>query len=152
LGLVCFLVVVFAAAALGSVATSSSVRDWYVALEKPSWNPPAWLFGPVWTTLYVMMAVAAWSVWRERGWRGARGALALFGVQLGLNSLWSVLFFGLRAPGLALVEILLMWGAILATLVAFWRVRPLAGALLVPYLAWVSFAAVLNAVLWRLNA
>jgi tryptophan-rich sensory protein len=147
-----FLAAVAVVAAVGGAATASSVGTWYPALAKPAWTPPSWLFGPVWTALYAAMAVAGWAVWRARGWRQGRGPLVLFALQLLLNAAWSGLFFGLRAPGLALLGIALLWGAILATLVAFWRVRPLAGALLVPYLAWVSFAAALNAAIWRLNA
>lgn len=124
---------------------------WYDGLEKPSFNPPSWVFGPVWTTLYILMGVAAWLVW-ERYRDRARGALTLFVVQLIFNAAWSALFFGAQAPGLAFAEILVLWALILATVVAFWRWRPVAGALLLPYLAWVSFAAVLNFSLWRLNA
>ncbi|MCB1888719.1 MAG: tryptophan-rich sensory protein [Rhodocyclaceae bacterium] len=125
---------------------------WYVGLTKPSWNPPAWVFGPVWTFLYVTMGVAAWLVWRRAGWRGARGALLLFGLQLGLNALWSYVFFGAHLMGWGLVEMLVLWAAILATARAFARHSRTAGWLLAPYLAWVAFAAVLNFTLWRLNA
>jgi translocator protein len=124
---------------------------WYASLEKPAFNPPSWVFGPVWTALYVLMGVAAWLVW-ERFGGAARTALAVFGVQLAFNAAWSVLFFGLRSPGLAFAWIVILWSLIVATLVLFWRLRPLAGVLLVPYLAWVSFAAVLNLAIWRLNA
>lgn len=124
---------------------------WYAALEKPAFTPPAWLFGPVWTLLYAAMGVAAWLVWRTRGFSGAGGALALFFTQLALNALWTVLFFGLRAPGLALAEILVLSLAIGATTIAFWRHHPLAGALLVPYWLWVTFAAALNLRIWQLN-
>lgn len=125
--------------------------EWYAALRKPVWNPPNWIFGPVWAALYVTMAIAAWLVWLRGGFRGQRGGLSLFVLQLFLNALWSPLFFGLRSPGLALVNILLLWFALLVTIVAFWRTRPVAGAMLLPYLAWVSFATALNAALWRLN-
>lgn len=150
LGLAGWVGLCFAAAGLGGMATDTGA--WYDGLAKPSWNPPDWVFGPVWTTLFVMMGVAAWMVWKERGFGGARGELGLFGVQLALNVLWSVLFFALRRPDLAFFEVVVFWGAILATLLAFRRVRPLAGWLMVPYLAWVSFAAVLNFVIWRMNA
>ena len=140
------------AGALGSLATRSSVGSWYPTLQKPSWNPPSWVFGPVWTTLYVLMGVAAWWVWRAEAPAPQKSRAArLFWGQLLLNLLWSFLFFGLRSPGLALVEILLLWGAILLTLRAFWQVRPLAGALLVPYLAWVSYATALTAAITWLN-
>ncbi len=130
---------------------TSELRGWYAALHKPSWTPPAWLFGPAWTVLYISMAVAAWRVWREGGWRPHRVALGLFLLQLMFNGLWSPLFFGLHRPGLSLVDSVLIWLALLATLVAFWRVSPPAGALLVPYLAWVTFATALNFTIWRLN-
>jgi benzodiazapine receptor len=150
-GLIVAIVTVFAAAAVGGAATSSSVGTWYAALQKPSFNPPAWVFGPVWTVLYLMVAIAAWLIWLKHGIADAQLPLALFGLQLALNMAWSVLFFGLRNPGLALVDIALLWLAIVATLVAFWRLSPAAGALLLPYLAWVSFAAILNYSLWALN-
>jgi len=148
LGLAVWLVVSFSAAAVGS---GFMPGEWYAQLNKPAWNPPSWLFGPVWTVLYVMMALAAWLVWRRGGFAAQRRPLVLFFSQLGLNALWSPLFFGLRNPALAFVEILLLWCAILATLLAFWKVRSLAGILLAPYLAWVSFAAFLNFTLWRMN-
>ncbi len=141
----------FAAAAVGSVATSSSVGGWYRTLVKPPWTPPDWVFGPVWTLLYAAMGVAAWLVWRST--TAVRGrALALFGVQLALNAAWSWWFFGLRRIDWALVEILALWVAIALTIAAFARARPAAAWLMVPYLAWVSFAAVLNAALLRLNS
>jgi tryptophan-rich sensory protein len=150
-GLIVAIVTVFAAAAVGGAATSSSVGTWYAALQKPSFNPPAWVFGPVWTVLYLTMAIAAWLIWLRHGIADAQLPLALFGLQLALNMAWSVLFFGLRNPGLALVDIALLWLAIVATLVAFWRLSPAAGALLLPYFAWVSFAVILNYSLWALN-
>lgn len=142
---------VLAALAAGWIGSRFTPGEWYAGLAKPSWNPPGSVFGPVWTVLYVLMGVAAWLVWRRGGFAGARVALSLFLVQLTLNALWSWLFFGLQNPPLAFVEILVLWCAILATLVSFWKVRPAAGALLVPYLGWVSFAAALNLQLWRLN-
>ena len=146
-----FLLICFAAGAIGSAFTARAIPDWYVGLRKPTWTPPDWVFGPVWSALYLMMGLAAWLVWRKAGWTGATTALALFGVQLVLNVLWSALFFGLRAPGAAFVEIVILWAMIAATLVAFWQVTPLAGALFVPYLAWVAFAAALNLAVWRMN-
>ena len=147
-----FLAVPVVVGAGSGFATMGGVRDWYPTLVRPSFAPPTWVFGPVWTTLYLMMGFAAWLVWQRRG-TGAqvRTALVLFTVQLVLNALWSPLFFGLRSPGLALAEIVVLWWAILATLVVFWKVRPVAGGLLVPYLAWVSFATILNAGFWLLN-
>ena len=152
IGLAVFVLVCFAAAGLGGIVTTPNIPTWYADLAKPVWTPPDWLFGPVWTLLYLIMAIAAWLVWRQTGLVGAKLPLALFAVQLVLNSLWSVLFFGLRSPGAAVVDIVLLWAAILATLIAFWMRSMLAGVMLVPYLVWVSFAAVLNVAIWRLNA
>lgn len=142
----------FAAAGLGSLATAPRIPNWYADLDKPAWTPPGWVFGPVWSVLYLMMAVAAWLVWRNSAGRERRLPLGLFAVQLVLNCLWSFLFFGLQNPLAALIEIGLLWAAILATAVAFRPRSRLAAMLLVPYLAWVSFAAVLNFAIWRLNA
>lgn len=143
---------VLAALAAGWIGSNFMPGEWYASLAKPSWNPPSSVFAPVWTALYVLMGVAAWLVWREVGFSGARLALLLFIIQLVLNALWSYLFFGLQRPMIAFIEILVLWCAILATLVSFWKVRPGAGALLIPYLCWVSFASALNYQLWRLNA
>ena len=151
IGLVASSLIWFAAAGLGSLVTTPQIPNWYADLAKPAWTPPDWIFGPVWTLLYVMMAVAAWLVWRLDGFAGAKVPLALFAIQLVLNSIWSVLFFGLQNPGAAAVEIVLLWAAILATLVTFWKRSKWAGGLLVPYLAWVSFAAVLNVAIWRMD-
>ena len=137
---------------LSGFATSRGVVTWYPTLAKPSFNPPSWVFGPVWTMLYILMGIAAFLVWRKGlATAGVRSALSLFGVQLALNGLWSFLFFGLHSPGWALAEIVVLWLAIVATLVAFWRLTTAAGWLLAPYLAWVSFAAVLNGSIWALN-
>lgn len=124
---------------------------WYGALEQPAWAPPDWVFGPVWTALYFSMGVSAWLVWRARGFSGAGGALGAFIVQLTLNGIWSWIFFGLQRPGLALVEIVALWAVLVVTVIAFWAVRPLAGGLLLPYLGWVTYAALLNAAIWQLN-
>lgn len=140
------------AGAIGGVATSSSVSVWYPTLAKPPWTPPPWLFGPVWTLLYVMMAVAAWLVWRTSGGRQRAVALGLFVAQLVLNATWSILFFGMRSPLLGLIDILLLWVLIGAVVVAFFRVAKVAGALMLPYWAWVSFAVALNLAIWRMNA
>jgi tryptophan-rich sensory protein len=140
---------VFATAAIGALA-SRGAADFYQGLQLPAWAPPASVFGPVWTVLYVLMAVAAWLVWRT-GAEDRRAALALFVVQLALNALWSWLFFGFHLGGLALANIVVLLVMIFSALVAFWRIRALAGAMLVPYLLWVSFAAMLNLVAWRLN-
>jgi len=140
-----------AAGGLGAVATSRSVASWYPVLNKPSWTPPNWLFGPVWTLLYIAMGVAVWRVARTADRQRVGGAIALFAAQLLLNAGWSFLFFGARRPGWAALEILALWAAIAATLRAFARIDPWAAGLLVPYLAWVSYAAALNLAIWRLN-
>lgn len=148
LGLGGWLLACFAAAAMGGWFPPG---EWYASLQKPAWNPPGWIFGPVWTALYTMMAVAAWLVWRQGGWEKQRRPLLIFLAQLTLNALWTPLFFGLHWPGVAFAEIMLLWLAIAATIAAFRPVSRPAMLLLVPYLAWVSFAAVLNFTLWRLN-
>jgi tryptophan-rich sensory protein len=150
LGLLGWLVATFAAGSVGAIASARSAA-FYGQLVQPSWAPPAWLFGPVWSVLYVLMAVAAWLVWRERGWRGAPGALGLFAVQLVANALWTWLFFVLHAGALSLGEIVVLWLLIAATIALFWSVQRVAALLLVPYLVWVSFAAALTVSLWRLN-
>jgi len=146
-----FIAAAFTAAAIGGAATASSVREWYPLLTKPAWNPPGWIFGPVWTALYLMMSVAAWRVWQRREQPGAPTALTLFFVQLALNALWSVLFFGLRSPGFALAEIVALWICLVLVQRAFWRLDRAAGWLWLPYLLWVSFAAVLNTAIFALN-
>lgn len=151
-GLLVSIIVCFGAAALGAAATSSSVSGWYQTIAKPSWNPPDWIFGPVWSALYLTMAVAAWLVWRRGGWTQARPAMMWFGVQLALNALWSVLFFGMQRPGWAFGEIVVLWLSIVATVFAFHRHTRAAAILMLPYLVWSTFAAVLNFSLWRLNA
>lgn len=147
-----FLIICLGTAGLGAALTNLSVGDWYASLQKPAWTPPNWVFGPVWTALYVAMAIAAWLVWRRKGLAGASLPLLIFGAQLVLNAAWSALFFGIRNPGIAFGDIVLLWLAIVATIVAFGQVSALAAALLVPYLAWVSFAAILNWFIWRLNS
>jgi len=150
LGLIVWLLLAYAASAVGAIA-SVEAGDFYGQLQQPTWAPPAGLFGPVWTILYTMMGIAAWLVWRAGGLAANRLALGLFFAQLGLNALWSWLFFTWHLGGLAFAEILVLWLFILATLIAFWRVRPVAGALLAPYLIWVTFAAILNFTLWQAN-
>jgi translocator protein len=147
--LVGWLLLCFAAASMGAVLMPG---EWYGTLKKPFWNPPGWIFGPVWAVLYTMMAVAAWLVWRQGGWGKQRKPLLIFLAQLAFNALWTPLFFGLHRPGVAFAEILLLWLAIAWTIAAFWRVRRAAAWLLTPYLVWVSFATMLNFVLWRLNS
>ena len=148
LGLVGWLAASFATAWIGSRYMPGA---WYISLAKPSWNPPAAVFAPVWTVLYVLMGVAAWLAWRRAGFSGAGAAPVLFIVQLGLNGLWSYLFFGLHRPDLAFVDIVVLLVVILIVAVLFWREDWRAGALMMPYLGWVGFASCLNFVLWRLN-
>ena len=148
MALAAWLALSFAAAAMGGLFLPG---EWYAGLRKPAWNPPNGIFVPVWTALYTIMAVAAWLVWRRGGFAGQRLALSLFLLQLLFNALWSPFFFGLRNPALGFLDIVLLWLALLATVVTFWKARRLAGALLLPYLAWVTFAGALNLVLWRLN-
>jgi benzodiazapine receptor len=146
-----FVVVCFAAAGIGSLATRSSVKSWYRELRRPDWTPPDWVFGPVWTALYVMMAISAWLVWRETSAATARSALVLFGIQLVLNVLWSVVFFGLKWVGAAFGEVLLLWMMLIATAVSFYPLSLLAAWLLIPYIAWVGFASYLNFRIWQMN-
>jgi len=148
LGLMGWVLLSFAAGWIGSRYMPG---EWYAALAKPAWNPPAAVFAPVWTVLYVLMGVAAWLAWRRAGFSGAGAALVLFIVQLGLNALWSYLFFGLHRPELAFMDIVALWVVILVVAVLFWREDWRAGALMVPYLVWVGFASCLNFALWRLN-
>lgn len=142
----CFLV-----AAIGAAA-SLQAGTFYAELNRPDWAPPGNVFGPVWSALYFMMAVAAWLAWQRREIPSARAGLYFFVAQLILNALWSWLFFGWKLGALSFVNIVVLWALILVTLVCFWRARPVAGLLLVPYLAWVSFASVLNFRIWQLNA
>jgi tryptophan-rich sensory protein len=146
-----FVALCFVVAAAGGAVTATSVGTWYAGLAKPAFNPPDWVFGPVWTALYLMIAVAGWRVWRRRSESGAWLSLGAWGLQLSLNLSWSMLFFGAQMIGAALAEIAVLLAAILITAALFWRIDRIAGALLIPYAAWVGFATVLNAALWRLN-
>lgn len=150
LGLLGWTLLTFTAAALGALA-SADAGTFYAELARPSWAPPAWLFGPVWSALYVLMALSAWLVWRDRGFTGARIALVLFIVQLAANALWSWLFFAWHQGGLAFAEVLVLWCLIVATIVSFQRISILAAVLLYPYLAWSTFASALTFAIWRLN-
>jgi len=140
----------FTAAAVGGLA-SAKAAGFYQELYLPGWAPPSWVFGPAWTLLYLLMGIAAWIVWKTGGWRNAAGALSLFLVQLAANALWTWLFFAWHLGAAAFIEIIVLWILILCTLIAFWRVRPLAGYLLLPYLLWVSFAAALTFSIWQRN-
>ncbi|MCC5841864.1 MAG: tryptophan-rich sensory protein [Opitutales bacterium] len=148
LGLFIWLVLCFGAAAVGSFF---SPGEWYASLNKPTWNPPSWVFGPVWTLLYALMAISAWLVWVRGGFSAQRGPLSLFLLQLALNAAWSPVFFGLERPDLAFLVILFLWLGIVATIIAFRKVSHPATTLLLPYLAWVSFATALNGAIWILN-
>ncbi len=150
LGLIGWIAASFAAGSVGALA-SAHASVFYGELSRPSWAPPAWLFGPVWSVLYVLMAVSAWLVWRKHGFRGASSALGLFVFQLAANALWTWLFFGLHLGALSLAEIAVLWLLIAANIFAFWRLQRLAALLLLPYLAWVSFALALTYSLWRGN-
>jgi translocator protein len=147
-GLIVFLMVCFSAAGVGSIFLPG---DWYASLAKPLLNPPAWIFAPVWSGLYLMMAVSGWLVWANPGFPAVRNPLILFSTQLLFNASWSWIFFGLHSIGLALLDSVILWLLILVTLVFFWRLRKIAGVLLIPYLLWVSFALYLNIAFWALN-
>jgi len=149
--LIFFLAVVIGVQLLGFLFTEAAVREWYPTLIKPNWTPPAWLFGPVWTVLYLMMAVAAWMVWRSPKSPERTTSLYLFFIQLALNALWSCFFFTLHSPLLGLIDLSLLWIAIVFTTIFFSRVSPVAGILLIPYLLWSSYALVLNAVIHWMN-
>ncbi|MCF3648717.1 TspO/MBR family protein [Synoicihabitans lomoniglobus] len=153
LALFLFLLAAFAVAGIGGVATASSVREWYPSLAKPPWNPPSWVFGPAWTLLYTLMSIAAWRVWLRREEFGslANQLLGLHGVQLVLNALWSILFFGLRRPDLALVDIVILLTLLVVMQCRLARLDKPAARLWVPYVAWVAFALSLNLAIWWLN-
>ena len=151
LALFAFVALCLVVGGVGGIFTAGSVETWYPTLDKPPFNPPNWVFGPVWTALYVLMGAAAWRVWRRRAHPGRQAALAWFGAQLALNLLWSLLFFGLMMVGAALIEIVILWGSILSTAMRFKNIDSLAAWMFVPYLAWVSFATVLNGSIWWLN-
>ncbi len=137
---------------IGSVFTAPSITSWYIELVKPALNPPAWVFAPVWTTLFVLMGVAAFLIWKkEFDHKGVKIALGIFLVQLVLNTLWSIIFFGFHSSGGALIEIVFLWFAILVTIISFYKISKPAAWLLVPYILWVSFASYLNYAIWLLN-
>jgi len=146
------IVVAGLAGAIGSVFTVSAIPNWYAGLVKPALNPPSWVFGPAWTTLYALMGIAAFLIWKS-GWdkKEVKKALGVFGIQLVLNALWSIIFFGLHSPGWALVDIIALWFAIVWTMVVFYKISKPAAYLLVPYILWVSFVSYLNYSIWMLN-
>jgi benzodiazapine receptor len=142
-----------AAGIIGSFFTTSSISSWYSTINKPSFNPPNWIFGPVWISLYIMMGISLYLVWQKSGLQGIsiKKAIIFFGIQLALNSLWSIIFFGAHSPMAAFFEIIVLWVFILLTLLEFQKISSPAGWLLVPYLLWVTFASILNFSIWRLN-
>ena len=149
--LVAFIILCLAVSSVGGAITATSVDTWYQTLEKPSFNPPDWVFAPVWTALYILMGLAAWRIWRFRSIANTVKALSIFGVQLGLNLSWSILFFGLQRVDLALIEIFILLATIVLNAILFWRIDRLAGLIFVPYVLWVTFATILNASIWLLN-
>lgn len=148
LGVIGWLVATFIVALFGA---QFEPGEWYASLDKPSWTPPNWIFGPVWTLLYVSMAYAAYLIWKQYGFERALSALALFIVQLIVNGLWSWFFFGIHRIGLAFFDIIVLWFLIAATILAFYKLNKTAGWILIPYLIWVSYAAGLNFAIWRMN-
>ena len=146
-----FIVLCLVVSGIGGAVTASSVETWYQALEKPPFNPPDWVFAPVWTLLYIIMGIAAWRVWRFRSFEATSKALGFFALQLGFNLTWSFLFFGLQRIDLALVEIVILLVVIIVNAIMFWRIDRLAGLMFLPYIAWVTYATILNSSLWLLN-
>lgn len=151
LPLALFLLLSFSAAAIGAIATSSGVHTWYPSIAKPSWTPPNWLFAPVWALLYIAMAIAGWRVWRQGSPIEARHTFRLFGAQLALNALWSILFFALHDIGWALIDVLVLWFVLVRLLARFLAADRIAAWLWTPYVLWVTFATLLNAAVWELN-
>jgi len=149
--LIVSIIIPFIASAIGSLFTSATVDTWYLTLVKPSFNPPSWLFGPVWTALYLLMGISLYLVWINRKKKFKKPALTFYGVQLGLNALWSILFFGLQSPFYAFIEIIFLWTAIAFTIYYFYKISKNAAYLLIPYILWVSFAAILNFSIFYLN-
>lgn len=143
------IIIPLAAGFIGSLFTTSSIPTWYSALNKPSFSPPNWIFFPVWTVLYILMGIALYVVWQKG--TNVKAAMSIFGTQLALNVLWPIIFFGMRSPFYALIEILVLWVSIALTIRAFWKISKTAGNLLIPYILWVSFAAFLNYSVWMLN-
>lgn len=144
------LVICFVAAGVGSIATFSQIPTWYTTITKPAWNPPNWLFGPVWTILYLLMAISLYLLWTHKR-KDKTDAIKFFSIQLVLNILWSWIFFGWHQIGFALAEIIVLWLAILATIIYSYKINRVAGWLLFPYILWVSFAGYLNYTVWMLN-
>ena len=150
-GIIISIIIAQMAGLIGSFFTVSGVQNWYVYLQKPVFSPPSWLFAPAWITLYTLMGIAAFLVWKKRNIIGAKPALWVYGIQLGFNALWSFIFFGMRNPGLAFIEIFILWVLILIVTVKFFKIDKGAGYLFLPYILWVTFASVLNFAVWQLN-
>ena len=146
------ILIVFSFGFIGSFFTTSSITTWYAFINKPLFSPPNWIFAPVWTLLYILMGVSAFLIWQKRDNLKTKQALIFYGIQLILNALWSIIFFGMHNPGLALLEIIILWLFILITLIKFYKINKTAGLLFIPYLLWVSFALILNYVIWMLNS
>ena len=150
--LIISIIICLAAGFIGTIFTNPSIPTWYESLKKPSFNPPAWLFSPVWTALFIIMGISLFLVWQKGlNYNGVKIALIVFGIQLILNILWSILFFGLRSPLTAFIEIIILWILILMTILIFYPISKTAALLLLPYILWVSFASILNFSLWQLN-
>jgi len=149
--LIAFMVLCLIISAFGGAVTATSVNDWYAALNKPFFNPPDWLFAPVWSVIYFMIAFSGWRVWLKTGIATAKGPFGLYAAQLALNLAWSFMFFGAQSPILGLIDVVILLAVIIANMIAFWKIDRLAGILLVPYALWVAFATLLNAAIWHLN-
>jgi len=145
------IIIALSAGFIGSFFTTPSIASWYAFINKPSFSPPNWLFAPAWTLLYILMGIAAFLIWQKRDYPQTKPALMFYGLQLILNTLWSIIFFGMKNLGLAFLEIIFLWLFILITLIKFYKINKTAGLLFVPYLAWVSFALILNYAVWMLN-
>jgi len=145
------ILIALSAGFIGSLFTTSSISSWYAFINKPSFSPPNWLFAPAWSLLYILMAFAAFLIWKKRDHSQTKPALMFYGIQLILNALWSIIFFGMHNPGLAFLEIIFLWSFILITLIKFYKINKTAGLLFIPYILWVSFASILNYAVWMLN-
>ncbi len=151
IALIISIVIAQLAGLIGSIFTFSSIPTWYAGLVKPVFSPPNWLFGPAWILLYTLMGIAAYLIWKKRQIKGAKTSLWLYGIHLIFNVLWTVIFFGMKNPGLAFAEIIILWALILIVAMKFYKIKKSAGLLFIPYIAWVVFAAILNLAIWRLN-
>ena len=151
LPLLVFILITLFAGFIGSLFTTPSIASWYAFINKPSFSPPNWLFAPVWSLLYILMGIAAFLIWQKRDNLKTKPALMFYGIQLILNTLWSIIFFGMHNPGLAFLEIIILWSFILITLIKFYKINKTSGILFIPYLIWVSFASILNFAVWMLN-